>query len=81
MKLLSNILGIALLGSIGFLFLSSRLKRDGMEYVVAPATFFFPLALAWASDRFFPQYGREVRDAIIGICGAQWLAEFFKFLG
>lgn len=80
MKLLSNILGIALLGAIGFLFLSSRLKRDGMEYLAAPATFFLPLGLAWLSDTFFPKYGREVRDIIIGVCASQWLAGLFKIL-
>lgn len=80
MKLLANILGIAISGSIGFLFLSSRLKKDGMEYFVAPLAFFLPLGLAWASDRFFPQYGREVRDIIIGICASQWLSGLFKIL-
>lgn len=80
MKNFSSNLGWTVIGAIAFLFLQSALKKDGLGYLISPATFFFPFALAWASDSFFPKQGREVRDFIVGICGAQWISSLLKFL-
>lgn len=81
MKTFSNNLGWTVLGAIVFLFVQSYLKKEGLGYLVSPSTFFVPFALAWASDSFFPKQGREVRDFIVGVCGAQWLSSLLKFLG